>query len=225
MVGLSAAAVTDAAEAVRRRIADAGGDLSRITLVAVTKGFGPEAVAAAVGSGLVACGENYAQELVTKAAAAELQSVPVRWHFLGRIQRNKVKALAALVDLWQGVDRLDAAQEVARRAPGAAVLVQVNLTGDAGRNGCDWADTPGVVAGARGCGLDVRGLMGVAAPDRDAARAQFRRLRTLADELSLGEVSMGMSDDLEVAVEEGATMVRIGRGLFGARPAGAEARR
>jgi len=225
VAGLTSASIAGAVASVRRRIVDAGGDPSRITVVAVTKGFGPDAVSAAVGAGLVACGENYAQELVTKAADGALRGVDVRWHFLGRIQRNKVRSLAPLVQLWQGVDRLDAGREVARRAPGAGVLVQVDLAGGEGRNGCGWDDAPGLVAALRGEGLDVRGLMGVASPDPAAARPQFRRLRRLADELALAEISMGMSDDLEVAVEEGATMVRIGRGLFGARPDGAQARR
>jgi uncharacterized pyridoxal phosphate-containing UPF0001 family protein len=148
-----------------------------------------------------------------------------RWHFLGPVQRNKVKALAPHVSLWQGIDREAAGAEVARRAPGAAVLVQVNLTGDPARPGCSWADAPALVERLGELGLDVRGLMGVAAPDLEAARLQFRRLGALADTLGLAERSMGMSGDLEVAIQEGATTVRIGTSLFGARPGSPQVRR
>ena len=208
--------------AVRARIAATGRDPADVRVLAMTKGFGPDAVEAAVAAGLVDCGENYAQDLLAKAAGAPAS---VRWHFLGPVQRNKVKALAPLVATWQTIDRPAAGAEVARRVPGATVLVQVNLAGDPGRPGCAWDEAPALVEVQRSLGLDVRGLMGVASPDLGLARLQFRRLAALARDLGLPELSMGMSGDLEVAVEEGATLVRIGTALFGARPGTSPARR
>lgn len=205
---------------LRARI-DAAGRRGGVAIVAVTKGFGPSAVQAAVAAGLYDCGENYAQELLSKAA--ECGGAGVRWHFLGPVQRNKVAGLAGRVALWQGVDRVAAATEIARRAPGAPVLVQVNLSGHPGRPGCAWADAPALVEAASLLGLDVRGLMGVAG--HDGARPQFRRLAALGARLGLAELSMGMSGDFEVAVQEGSTMVRIGTALFGARSGAAQVRR
>lgn len=213
--------VQDRVEQVRARIAAAGRRPDDVAIVAVTKGFGPNAVEAAVAAGLHDCGENYAQELLAKAAATG--AVGVRWHFMGPVQRNKVAALAAHVALWQGVDRIAAAAEIARRAPGARVLVQVNLSGDPARPGSEWGEAPALVEEAVDLGLEVGGLMGVAG--RKGAREQFRRLAALATRLGLTEVSMGMSGDFEVAVQEGSTMVRIGTALFGARPGAAQVRR
>lgn len=205
---------------LRARI-DAAGGRGGVAIVAVTKGFGPPAVQAAMAAGLYDCGENYAQELLSKAA--ERDCAGVRWHFLGPVQRNKVAGLAGRVALWQGVDRVAAATEIAHRAPGASVLVQVNLTGRPGRPGCAWADAPALVERASLLGLEVRGLMGVAG--HDGARQQFRRLAALGSRLGLAELSMGMSGDFEVAVQEGSTMVRIGTALFGARSGAAQVRR
>jgi pyridoxal phosphate enzyme (YggS family) len=203
---------------VEARIAAAGGRAVRV--IAVTKGFGPEAAAAALAIGHVDLGENYAQELIGKAASlADPQRASVRWHFLGRLQRNKVKALAPLVTLWQSVDRTSVGAEIARRAPGAAVLVQVNLTGEPQKGGCEWREVAPLVSELRARELDVRGLMGVGpVGPAEGARDGFRRLVATAEELALVERSIGMTDDLEVAVEEGSTMVRIGRALFGPRP-------
>lgn len=199
------------ADGLRERLTAAGGP--HVTVVAVTKGFGPDAVEAAVAAGLADVGESYAQELLAKAG--DPRAGAARWHFLGAVQRRKVRDLAPLVHLWQSVDREAAGVEIARHAPGAAVLVQVNVSGAPGRNGCAWDDALHLVEQLRAIELDVRGLMAVAG--RDNPRAQFRRLAVLARDLGLAELSMGMSGDLEVAVEEGATMVRVGRALFGAR--------
>ena len=211
--------VTDvraALDRVRDRIVAAGGDADAITIVAVTKGFGPEAVDAAVAAGASDVGENRAQELVAKAAV--VTSAP-RWHFVGRLQRNKVRTVADLVALWQSVDRLDLAAEIARRAPGAAVLVQVNVSDEPQKGGCAPADVPRLVDGVSDLGLDVRGLMAVGATGPpEAARPGFRRLVDLADRLALPVRSMGMTGDLEVAVAAGSTMVRVGTALFGDRP-------
>jgi PLP dependent protein len=207
--------------AVRARIEEAGGDPSRVRIVGVTKGFGPEAVLAARAAGLVDIGENYANELVAKAADVEAGAsrAMLRWHFLGAIQRNKVARLAPIVGLWQSVARAEEGARIARFAPGATVLVEVETTGMAGRNGCPPDEVRALVARLRDTELDVQGLMTVAGPGPGAAQSAFETVRRLADELGLEERSMGMSDDLDVAVREGTTMVRIGRALFGERPA------
>ena len=201
--------------AVRGRIAAAGGDPDGITVVAVTKGFGGRAVRAAVAAGVADLGENYAQELLGKAEAAGRD---VRWHFLGPVQRNKVAAVAGYVNCWQSVDRVALGEAIARRRPGARVLVQVNATGEATKHGCRPQDTADLVAQLRHLPLDVAGLMAIGPlGTAEAARPAFRMVAGLAGTLGLAELSMGMTDDLEVAVQEGATMVRIGRGLFGPR--------
>lgn len=197
---------------VRARIAAAGGDLERVRVVAVTKTFGADAVRAAVAAGLADCGESRAQELLAKAPEVD----GARWHFVGRLQTNKVRLLAGVVSLWQSVDRPDVVDEIARRAPGARILVQVNVSAEPQKGGCEPAEVAALVSSARDSGLEVAGLMCV--PAAEEPRAGFRLLRSLADDLGLEERSMGMSGDLEVAVEEGSTMVRVGTALFGPRP-------
>ncbi|HVB92386.1 MAG TPA: YggS family pyridoxal phosphate enzyme [Acidimicrobiales bacterium] len=197
---------------VRRRIERAGGDPEAVRILAVTKGFGPDAVRAAREVGLTDLGENYASELCAKAPGP----AGTRWHFLGRVQRNKVHQLAPLVDVWQSVARLSEGARIAQYAPGAAVLVQVDLTALAGRNGCAPAEVPALVDGLVELGLAVTGLMTVA-PQGDGAPAAFAQVARMADALGLTDRSMGMSDDLEAAVAAGTTMVRVGRALFGAR--------
>ena len=188
--------------------------------MAVTKGFGPDSVRAALAAGLTDVGENYAAELEAKVAALEGDPAlgEAVWHFLGAVQRNKVAALASRVGLWQSVAREAEGARIARFRPGAAALVQVDTTGLTGRNGCPPSEVAELTGRLRDHGLDVRGLMTVAAPGREAAEAAFATVARLADELGLEERSMGMSDDLEAAVEAGTTMVRVGRALFGDRP-------
>jgi PLP dependent protein len=207
--------VAAAVAAVRQRVEAAGGDPERVRVIAVTKGHGLDAVQEALDAGLSDLGESYAQELVGKAAQLEPD---VRWHFIGGLQRNKVRLVAPFVHLWQSVDRLSLAAEIARRAPGAAVLVQVNVTGLEHQSGCPPGRVASVVEGCTDLGLDVRGLMAIGpqGPD-DVVRAGFRQVRELADRLGLPERSMGMSGDLEAAVAEGTTMIRVGTALFGPR--------
>ena len=185
----------------------------------MTKGFGSDAVRAAVEVGLVDIGENYAAELESKAATAAGLPQQVVWHFLGAVQRNKVARLAPIVGLWQSVARPEEGARIARFAPGASVLVEVDTTGLSGRNGCPPDAVRALVPRLRDEGLQVGGLMTVAPPHPDGARSAFESVRSLADELGLPERSMGMTDDLEAAVRAGTTTVRIGRGLFGDRPA------
>ena len=151
---------------IRRRIEGAGGDPGVVRVVAVTKGFGPEAVAAARDVGLTDIGENYSQELLAKAPGPEGTS----WHFLGTVQRNKVPSLAPVVDLWQSVARLVEGQRIAQYAPGATVLVQVDCSGQPGRNGCMTAEAPELVNALSGLDLRVRGLMTVAPPSAGGGR-------------------------------------------------------
>lgn len=212
------ASVRAGLDAVRDRIGAAGGDPERVTVVAVTKGFGVDAVDAALAAGAVHLGENYAQELVAKDDTRAPGPEPV-WHFIGGLQRNKVRALAGRVSLWESVDRLSLGAEIARRDPGARVLVQVNISEEASKGGCRPAEAEDLVGALGDLGLDVAGLMGVAAPgDGSRARGQFASLAALAHALGLPELSMGMSADLESAVAEGATIVRVGTALFGPRP-------
>jgi uncharacterized pyridoxal phosphate-containing UPF0001 family protein len=214
---VSAGVVADRLAGVRRRIADAGGDPAAVTVVAVTKGLDVAAVRAASEVGLIDVGENYAGELLAKAAA--VGPAPVRWHYLGAVQRRKVRDLAPVVGCWQALGRLAEGEAIARRSPGAAVLVEVDVAGVPGRTGVSWEAAPALVTGLRALALDVRGLMAVGPPGPpELARPYFRRLADLARDLGLPELSMGMTDDLEVAVAEGSTMVRVGRALFGPRP-------
>lgn len=214
VAGMDAGQVAERLAQVRSRIADAGG--TDVAVLAVTKGFGPDAVAAARSVGLEDLGENYAQELLAKAEAAA--EPPPRWHAIGRLQRNKVRQLAPHVWCWQSVDRPELAAEIARRAPGARVLVQVAAWGELRKGGAAPAAVPSLVESCRAGGLDVRGLMAVAPiGGGEVASRGFAAVRSLADDLGLAECSMGMSDDLAEAVAEGSTMVRVGRGLFGPR--------
>ena len=210
--------------AVRARIAAAAGragrDPGEVTLVAATKTVEPARVQEVVDAGVLDLGENRAQELLTKTAVTGPSPLAVRWHFLGQLQRNKVRALAPWVACWQSVDRPELGAEIARRDPGARVLVEVNLGEEPQKGGCVPAQVPALVDDLRAAGLDVAGLMAVP-PHDDDPRRWFTALREQAAALALAELSMGMTDDFEVAVEEGATIVRVGRALFGPRPGAA----
>jgi pyridoxal phosphate enzyme (YggS family) len=188
-----------------------------VALIAVTKTFGHDAIRAAMHTHCDAIGENYAQELLGKVAEAPIE-LPV--HFIGAIQSNKVRQLAPHVALWQGVDRVSVIEELAKRAPGAQILLQVNTTGEGTKSGVDPSEVETLLSTAVSAGLDVRGLMTIGPTTAGAGevRKAFSSLRSLADSLHLVECSMGMSDDYRVAVECGSTMVRIGSRLFGARP-------
>jgi PLP dependent protein len=155
---------------------------------------------------------------VTKAPAARAAGLAV--HFIGQLQTNKVRQLAGLVDLWETVDRPRLVTELAKRAPGARVLVQVDTTGEEGKGGCPLADVPALVRTATDAGLVVTGLMTVGPTEGgpEAARPGFRAVRALVADLGLATCSMGMSADLDVALEEGTTEIRVGTLLFGPRP-------
>ena len=200
---------------VRDQIAAAGGDPERIRVLAVTKGFGPDAVQAAMAAGLGAVGENYAQELLDKSAALDEQP---EWHFIGRLQSNKVRLVTGVVSCWQSVDRASLVDEIATRSPGGRIMVQVNASGEPQKGGADPTDVAALVDRGRAAGLDVAGLMAVGVlGDATATERAFRDVVDLADRLGLPERSLGMTGDLAAAVRAGSTMVRVGTGLFGAR--------
>ena len=202
--------------AVRDRIVAAGG--TRVTLIAVTKTFGVDAIQAVVDAGCSTIGENYAQELIGKLARWPDGVVRPEVHFIGRLQSNKIRMLAPNVDVWQTVDRLSIVDELARRVPGARVFVQVNVDDDPAKGGCTPSDAPALVGRAVDRGLAVEGLMTIGRQGSvDEVSAGFRHLRALADRLGLAGCSMGMSGDLEAAVVAGATHVRVGSALFGPR--------
>ncbi len=208
-------------ERVSRAAERAGRVPEGILLVGVSKSVDPERIRSAVAAGLPALGENRVQEAKEKI---ELIGRPVPWHFVGHLQTNKARDALLLFDLIHSVDRLELAQELHRRAAAggrvANVLVQVNLAGEATKGGFAAEELKGALEALGGLsGLSVRGLMAIPPPVEEAERARgwFRRLRELRDAAGLEHLSMGMSDDFEVAVEEGATMVRIGTAIFGPR--------
>lgn len=224
---MKVATIAERLEAVRLRIADAcqraGRSPDEVTLVAVVKGFPPEVVREAAAAGIRNFGENRVQEAQAKLPhLADLSPRPT-WHMIGHLQSNKVKTALNLFDIIQSVDSLHLAEAISRRVPSSArvpVLLEVNVAGDPTKYGFSSEELPAQAEAIRRLpGLDVRGLMTVApmAEDPDELRPVFRRLRQLAQSLNLPEVSMGMTDDFEVALEEGATIVRIGRAIFGER--------
>ncbi|MDQ6782462.1 MAG: YggS family pyridoxal phosphate enzyme [Actinomycetota bacterium] len=219
---MTAEQILERLEGVRERIAAIGADPGAVEMVAVTKGFGVDAVRMARAAGLDHVGENYASELVDKATRCP----DACWHFLGSLQRNKTARLAPLVSVWEALDRPQAADAVAARSPGAVVYIQVNITGEIRKAGCPPAEADQLVGHSARAGLDVRGLMTVGpAGDREGARACFKLLAARGRALGLRSLSMGMSDDFDIAVDEGATSIRLGRALFGPRPTSAQAQR
>ncbi len=222
------ALVKERVEAIRRRLAASGRD---IELVAVTKGFPVDAIRAAVAAGCPMVGENYAQEVVAKFS--ELRPAPEAgdgssgpWgaeapecHIIGRLQSNKVRLLAPYVAVWESVDRSSLLAEIAKRAPGATVLIQVNATGEDGKGGCTPDEAPRLADEARRLDLDLDGMMTVGPTSGDPAEtaAAFTVVRRLVDSMHLRTCSMGMSGDIDQAVELGTTRVRIGSAIFGSR--------
>jgi PLP dependent protein len=207
--------VAERLEHIREQIANAGG--ADVLIVAVTKGHPVEVVDAAVAAGLSAIGENYAQELVAKLGS---RTIDAEVHFIGQLQINKVRHIVGHVDVFETLDRASLAVELAKRAAGARVLVQVNTTGEPTKGGCLATDAAALAEQATALGLRVEGLMtvGPTSGGPEAARAGFRQIRQLCDTLGLATCSMGMSDDYVVAVQEGANQLRLGSALFGARP-------
>ena len=206
--------VADRVAHVRSVISDAGG--TAVSLVAVTKSFGVDALHAASSAGCDGVGENYAQELLEKITVG-LPSIDV--HFIGALQSNKVRLLSEHIALWQSVDRESVVDELGRRAPGASILIQVDTTQEPSKGGVppDQLDALRVRAESRG--LVVRGLMTIGPTDgtQQECEKAFGMLRQLVNEQGLSVCSMGMSADYPIAVACGSTMVRVGSGLFGDR--------
>jgi hypothetical protein len=222
-------------ERIGRAAARAGRRPEQITLVGVSKRQPAEAVAGLVEAGLAHCGENFVQEALEKiprvAALLAARASTPRWHFVGRLQRNKAKLAAQLFDVVEVVDRVELAEALALHAAAAGrtleVLLQVNVSAEAQKGGADpEALAPLVEAVSRLSALRLVGLMAVPAVSEqpEHTRPAFARLRELRDGLcrstpglTLPELSMGMSADFEIAIEEGASIVRVGTALFGAR--------
>lgn len=213
--------------AVRHTIAEActsaGRPIDTVRLVAVSKRHSPEAIRAAYAAGQRDFGESYVQELVDKARLLSDLSA-LRWHFVGRLQRNKVGALLPTRCTLHTLDSVRLADVLQRKLEEQdaklEVLVQVNLADEPQKAGARAAELPELIAHVRGCDrLSLRGLMVIPpeVDDPERTRPQFRRLAELAREYGLPELSMGMSADVSVAVQEGATLVRVGTAIFGAR--------
>ncbi len=212
---------------IARAAAEAGRDLASVRLLAVSKTFGPGAVRDIAACGQAEFGENYLQEALGKQAA--LAGLPLVWHFIGPIQSNKTRSIAENFAWVHSVDRLKVAERLsAQRPPGLPPLqlcIEVNVSGEASKGGVAAAELPALAdAVAKLPGLQLRGLMAIPAPtpDTGAQRAAFRQVRELFDGLrvrghALDTLSMGMSADLEAAILEGATIVRVGTALFGER--------
>jgi pyridoxal phosphate enzyme (YggS family) len=214
--------------AVYARIAAAAGAAGRqpadIRLVAVSKTFASERIREAASAGQRDFGENYVQEALDKIDA--LADLGLSWHFIGPIQSNKTRAIAEQFDWVHSVDRLKIAQRLSAQRPTERpplqVCLQVNVSGEASKGGVPPGEVAALAAAvARLPQLQLRGLMAIPEPTDDVAlqRARFRLLRELRDAagIPLDALSMGMSDDLESAIAEGATMVRVGRAVFGER--------
>lgn len=214
--GVDADAVIDRVRAVRSAISERGHD--GVSIVAVTKSLGRDAMEAARLAGCDAVAENYAQELASKLSTGPV-GLPV--HFIGRIQTNKVRSLAGMVDVWQSVDRARVVEAIARWCgPGTRVLLQVNATGEPDKGGAPPDEVEPLLERARAEGLAVLGLMGVGPTSGDPGLTEtaFLRVRDLCDRLDLPVCSTGMSGDWPLALACGSTMLRLGTALFGPRP-------
>ena len=230
------ATIAEHLEAVRRRITAAaqraGRSPSDITLVVVSKTVGAARVREAAAAGQIAFGENRVQEGLSKIEL--LPDLPLEWHLIGHLQSNKAKRAAGSFAWIQSVDSIELLERLDRGAAEAGrrprILIQVDLAHETTKHGADESAAAALAAAAaQAASLDLRGLM-IVPPNPDTAedsRPWFRRLRELRDRLvasglpagSMAELSMGMSHDFEVAIEEGATMVRVGSAIFGDRPA------
>ncbi|WP_142804758.1 YggS family pyridoxal phosphate-dependent enzyme [Tepidiphilus sp. J10] len=218
-------------DALRARVAEAevraGRPPGSVTIVAVSKTQPPQAVRAAFACGQRVFGENYVQEGVAKVEA--LADLPLEWHFIGPIQSNKTRAIAEHFAWVHSLDRLKVAERLAAQRPAALgplqVLLQVNVSGEASKSGVAPAEVPALAQAVASLpGLRLRGLMCIPEPTSDEAvlRARFRTLRCCLEDLrarglELDVLSMGMSGDFPLAIEEGATHVRLGTAIFGER--------
>ena len=210
--------VADNLASVRERIARAGGAPDQITIVAVTKGFGPEVCRQALDAGLSDLGENRVQEALHKMGEVP----PARWHLIGHLQTNKVRLSANRFTLIQSIDSLHLAEALARHSPAQRVLIEVNVAREPQKSGVAPEAAVQLLSQVATL-LDVQGMMAIG-PSQGDPKPGFRELKALRDAarerlgISLPILSMGMSGDYEVAVTAGSTMLRLGRALFGLRP-------
>lgn len=227
------ATISSALQAVKQRIAaaarNAGRDPRETALLAVSKTFPAEAVRMAWEAGQHAFGESYVQEALEKIKA--LHDVPLEWHFIGPLQSNKTRPIAEHFSWVHGIDRLKIAQRLSAarppNLPDLQVCLQVNISGEASKSGVSPLELPALASAvAKLPRLKLRGLMAIPEPTGDMAvqRQRFLQMRALLEQLNaqgfaLNTLSMGMSDDLEAAVAEGATIVRVGSAIFGGRSA------
>jgi pyridoxal phosphate enzyme (YggS family) len=222
-------------ERITRACHEAGRDAQSVTLLAVTKTFGATSVREAHAAGQCDFGENYVQEALTKMEALTDLRPQLRWHLIGPLQSNKTRVVAEAFDWVHGIDRLKIAQRLAEQRPAwlppLQLCLQVNISGESSKSGLAPAEVPAVaqaVAALPAERVRLRGLMAVPEPAEDDAtqrrphRALYELLQALnAGGLALDTLSMGMSADLEAAVAEGATIVRVGTAIFGARASAA----
>ncbi len=216
--------------AIREACAKAGRDPGEVRLIAVSKTKPAALVGQAFEAGQSDIGESYVQEFIEKQRSEELTGLPVRWHFIGHLQTNKVKFLVDKVCMVHSIDSPRSAEELSKRAVRAGLtvdyLLEINTSGETTKFGL----APGELLSSAHRffslpGIRLRGLMTIASPDREQARREFRLLASLLKELrtqapdpeALTELSMGMSQDFDIAIEEGATLIRIGTAIFGAR--------
>ena len=221
-------------EAIRAQIAAACQQAGRlpesVRLIAVSKTKSAELVREAFDAGQVEFGESYMQEFLEKYESPSLQGCPIQWHFIGHLQSNKVRSLVGKVSLIHGIDKLSTAEELSKRAVQQNLtvdyLLEVNTSGEATKYGM----TPSTVIAEASAffalpNVRLRGLMTIATYEREAARREFQELRQLLEQLQaiapdptlVTELSMGMSSDFEEAIQEGATMIRVGTAIFGWR--------
>lgn len=185
-------------------------------LLPVTKGFGAEEVQAMLEVGLTQVGESYAQEVIEKAQI--FNDNRIAWHMIGRVQSNKVRKLSETISLWHSVDRKDLITEISKRKKDSKVLIQVDMNNRPQQGGCSLEEVPELIEFASSKGLKVDGLMTIGVDqDVEATKRAFAGLAKLAESMGLREISMGMSDDYEIAIDHGATILRVGRGIFGER--------
>jgi pyridoxal phosphate enzyme (YggS family) len=231
------AMIADNLERVRARIAtacrDAGRDVRSVTLLVVSKRFGPQAVREAFAAGARAFGENHVQEAIAKMDALVDLSGQIEWHLVGPLQSNKTRVVAERFDWVHSVDRLRTAERLSAQRPASlpplSVCLQVNISAEASKSGVAPDELGALAHAVAGLPrLRLRGLMAIPAPaaDHEAQRVAHRGLRRLQEGLvraglALDTLSMGMSDDLEAAIAEGTTLVRVGTAVFGARAPGA----
>jgi len=190
--------------------------MGRTKIIAVTKSFDKEAIVIAKEAGIQAVGENYAQELIEKHQA--LGDLEIEWHMIGAVQRNKIRKLSGVLSLWQSVDRIEVLDEIKKRDPLGKVLIQINPLEERGKGGCSFHEAGRLIEHGLEIGLSVEGVMAVGVQgDSRKTSAIFNKVGALTDEFGLPERSIGMSDDIDMAIDHGSTMLRIGRVFFGER--------